>query len=111
MKLILFIVSAVFAANTWAATPPVGRSTLKLEENTSGVREARKDLVYVEKEIAKLDEQINEARAQSLALQGQRGSQNQVANLKALENAYSLQKNDLIAKREKLRSDLQFVAE
>lgn len=111
MKSILVIVTCLFANLALAASPPVGKSTLKLEQPTSGVREARKDLDQVEKEIAKLDVQIKETRTQSVALQGQRGSPTQIANLKALENSYSLYRADLVAKREKLRSDMQFVAE
>jgi len=88
--------------------PRVGRSSLKLEqgEAAGGIREKRKALESVEKEIALLDQEIQRNRSQVITWRGQRLSEQQTATQEALLSVYELQKSDLVAKRDQLQADL-----
>lgn len=105
---VMTIVTPVFAN---AAQPPAGKSTMKIEEKatvTNPIRDARKALEQVEKDIVTLDKQIEIQRAQALAQKGATGSPNsaQVSRLEALETAYKMQREKLVSQRTQLQTEL-----
>lgn len=108
--LILFtILASIFGTQAFAADAPAGQSVLKLsaiaEENP--VREARKELAKVEKEIAGIDKDLQVSRAEAISLRGAPAFSRTVKEqAEARAIVLEMQKSQLTAKKSELEAQL-----
>jgi len=109
MKKLLMLALIGLSSSVIAATQ--GTSTLKLSNSDpdNTLRTARVALDHVNADIAELDQKISETRAQALAARAVPAANRSAgASLEALANAMELERAQLTAKRESLRTDLQY---
>jgi hypothetical protein len=102
----------IFAGFAHATSTPHGQSTLKLsQDDEDTLRATRKALESVDKDIASLDQEIQQARVQSLTSRSMPAANPmQAASYDALVNSIELQKTELLARRASLRTDLQYLS-
>jgi len=105
MRIALLMLCLGFGGTLFAAEPPVGQSSLKLEQNP--VRTARKALDEVNREIATLDTRIQAAEAQASSSRAMAGANAAwIRNLEAQTTALKVQRDQLVLKRIDLEEDI-----
>lgn len=87
---------------------PVGRTSIRIEEVQPGrsIREIRKEMAAIDKEIATLEQQTKDTQIAATASRISSGS-TQTYGLESAKSALELKKSQALAKRAQLVEDLE----